>query len=228
MRITTKVTGQESVINTLRQLEAITGKSVETGIKEMALSTARALATKMQPYGVSGGGKAKKFQENIEKQITQVFIGVNLGEYPETTNLESAHRSARRRGRVRGEKITKEGGKRWKWLIDDNQKKRVVDDKQAKAGRAKAGWITAGNSLGVGKISRIGRWIDRHVGKGYGESRVTGKRLRAKVELENRTPYLSFLQKERDVRAALKEGREKGLLRLKIILSKDISPRKIR
>jgi hypothetical protein len=220
MNVKVQVKGEQEVKDLLKKFEKATGKGIETGIKEMALSTARALATKMQPYGVGGGGKAKKFQENIEKQIVQVFIGVNLGQYGETSNLESAHRSVRRRGRVKGEKMTKEGGRRWKGIIDEDQKKRLIEDKQAKAGRAKAAWITAGNSLGVGKISRIGRWIDRHVGKGYGASYVTGRNLRAKVELENRTPYLSYLQKERDIRAALKEGREKGILRLRIITKK--------
>jgi hypothetical protein len=174
----------------------------------------------MQPYGVTDRGRSKKFIENIEKQITQVFIGVNLGEYPETTNLESAHRSARRRGRVRGDKITKQPGQYWKNVIDRSQLRQLAVEKQRRAGRAKAGWITAGNSLGAARISKIGKWIDRHVGKGYGSSQVTGSKLRTQIQLHNHTPYLSFFQKDREVRAALKEGREKGILRLRVIVKK--------
>jgi hypothetical protein len=220
MKIEAKVTGQEGTKRLLKNFERLTGKGIETGIKEMALSSARALATKMQPYGVTDRGRSKKFQDNIEKQIAQIFIGVNLGVYPETGSLESAHRAARRRGRVRGEKITKEGGKRWKGVIDQSQLRQLAVEKQSRAGRAKAGWIAAGNSLGVAKMSKIGAWINRHVGKGYGTSHVMGRGLKTQIQLQNRTPYLSYLQKEREVRAALKEGREKGITRLRIIVDK--------
>jgi hypothetical protein len=220
MKIKVEVKGDADVKDLLKKFEKATGKGIETGIKEMALSSARALATKMQPYGVTDRGRSKKFQDNIEKQIAQIFIGVNLGVYPETGSLESAHRAARRRGRVRGEKITKEGGKRWKGVIDQSQLRQLAVEKQSRAGRAKAGWIAAGNSLGVAKMSKIGAWINRHVGKGYGTSHVMGRGLKTQIQLQNRTPYLSYLQKEREVRAALKEGREKGILRLRIIVKK--------
>ncbi len=220
MKLDFKITGQSETIQLIRKFEKLTGKGVEDGIREMALSTARQLAIKVQPYGISDKGKGKKFVENIEKQVTQVFIGVNLGQYSETSNLRSAHRSNRNRGRIRGDKITKQPGQRWKNVIDRGQLERVTTDQQAKAGRAKAAWLTAGNSLGVGRASKIGKWIDRHIGKGYGGHNMLGRGIRAVVQLYNNTTYLTGPQKNKDVAAALKLGRANAIKRMQTIVAK--------
>ena len=220
MKIDFRVVGQSETIQLLRKFEKLTGKGVEDGIREMALSTARQLAIKVQPYGVSNSGKGKKFVENIERQVSQIWFGVNLGAYPETTNLRQAHRQQRRNGRVRGRKFRKEQGNWWRNLIPESERDRYVVEQQAKAGRAKAAWLTAGNSLGVGKASKIGKWIDRHIGKGYGGHNMLGRGIRAVVQLYNNTPYLTGPQKNKDVAAALKLGRANAIKRMQTIVAK--------
>jgi hypothetical protein len=214
------VVGQSETKQLLRKFEQLTGKGIETGIKEMALSTSRQLATKMQPYGISDKGKAAKFLQNIEKQVAQVWFGINLGAYPESTDLKSSHYALRRNGRIRGRKFRKEKGNWWRGLITEDERDRYAKEQQAKAGRAKAAWIAAGNSLGVGKASKIGRWIQRHVGSGWASATVMDRGLNAKVELANNTPYLTGVQKQRDVAAALRAGRTNGIKRMRIIVDK--------
>jgi hypothetical protein len=74
--------------------------------------------------------------------------------------------------------------------------------------------------LGVGKASKIGRWIQRHVGSGWASATVMDRGLNAKVELANNTPYLTGVQKQRDVAAALRAGRTNGIKRMRIIVDK--------
>ena len=217
-----KMEGEAQTKQLLRQFAKLTGKGVETGIKEMALSTSRQLAIKMQPYGISDKGKAAKFLKNIEKQVVQVWFGINLGAYPESTDLKSSHYALRRNGRIHGRMFRKEQGNYWRDLIPEDERDRYAKEQQAKAGRAKAAWIAAGNSLNVGKASRIGRWIQRHVGSGRGTSKVMRRGLFTKIELANNTPYLDGVQNHRNVAAALLKGRENGVKRMRKIIDKQI------
>jgi hypothetical protein len=222
MKMSAKLIGASELKRTLDKFSQLTGKGVERGIDEMALSSARALAMKVQPYGLTSA-KGAKFQKNIEAQVTAAWFMVNTGIIPATNSMEQAHKSARRQGRVR---IPKGGFKRsmwktWRDLISEPDRDAYIQQQIRKAGRAKASWITAGESLGVGKISGVAQWIRRHVGSYSGTTRM-GKMLRAKVELANKTPYISNLQKSSEIKSALATGRKNGLKRMKIIIAAEL------
>lgn len=203
----------------VEEYAAKTGKGLERGVKEIAMSSARRLAMKVQPFGL-GKDKGAKFIANIGRQIDQAYIGVNLGAYPATNSMEEAHMSQRKNGKIRPRKFRKEKGQPWLKLITQAQKEEYKRKIQKKAGRAKGAWVQAGNSLNVGKMSGVTDWIKRHSTSGYGGSSVTGLGFNTVVELFNKTPYLRSIQRDRDVQAALIAGRQKGFERLEIILKK--------
>jgi hypothetical protein len=206
---------------TLQQFADLTGKGVETGVKEIALSSARRLAMTVQPYGV-GSAKGAKFIESIGMQVDAAYLGTNLGAFPATGSMAQAHRNARRNGKVPYRQFRKEKGKPWLGLITQAEKEQYKRTVQRKAGRAKAAWISAAESLGVGKMSGIAKWIRRHVPSGYGAHSLAGSGLKLEVTLENKTPYLSAIQKDRDVQKALSDGLKNGFRRLEIIVEKQL------
>lgn len=206
---------------TLQQFAKLTGKGVEDGVKEIALSSARRLAMTVQPYGV-GSAKGAKFIESIGMQVDAAYLGTNLGAFPPTGSMAQAHRNARRNGKVPYRQFRKEKGKPWLGLITQAEKEQYKRTVQRKAGRAKAGWVSAAEGLGVGKMSGIAKWIRRHVPSGYGTHSLSGSGLKLEVTLDNKTPYLSAIQKDRDVQKALRDGLQNGFRRLQIVVEKQL------
>jgi hypothetical protein len=199
-----------------------TGKGVDDGIREIGLSTARELANKFQPYGLSPA-KGAKFIDSIGRQVDRAYIGTNLGAFPATSDMRAAHYGARKtRGRKAGQVpdrlFRKEKGKPWLGLIDQGTKESYKRQQQAKAGRAKAAWISAGNELTKAKLSGIPRWINRHLPSSYGRAVVTGEGMKTEVELINSTPYAKYKQTNAQIRSAIRMGEKNGLKRMLIIL----------
>jgi hypothetical protein len=198
------------------------GKGVDEGIREIGLSTARELAEKFQPWGLKSA-KGAKFIKNIGHQVDRAYLGTNLGAFPPTSNMREAHYGARKKGgreagQVPERLFRKEKGKPWLGLIDQATKEQYKRQAQAKAGRAKAAWISAGNELTKAKISGIPNWISRHIPSSYGYSSVTGSGMKTEVELVNRTPYAKYKQTNAQIKSAIKAGEKKGLKRLQIII----------
>jgi|TARA_R110000823_G_scaffold182053_1_gene314899 hypothetical protein len=197
----------------LEKYSKITGKGVEDGIKEVGKSVAKRLAITVQPFGINSS-KGKKFMESIGHQVDRVFVGVNMGYLPRNS-IASAHAAARRDGSVprRKSAYRSKAGHRWKNIISMGDKEQYKRKVQAHAGIAKSGWITAGEMLGAGKITGVAKWIRRHVGKG-GKSRVSGRGMKAVIELENTTGYIRSIQNDRAVQSAIKTGYSNGYKRL--------------
>ena len=207
---------------TLEQLAELTGKGVDEGIREIGKSCAIRLTSTVQPYGTSAA-KGKKFEKSIRLQVQRAWFGVNIGAFPETTDMRQAHYAARNsRGSVPYRQFRKEKGAKWKGLISEKDKDIYARQVSKKAGRAKAAWVTAGNSLGVGKISRIAEWIMRHVGGQYGTSTITGKGLKTAIMLNNQTPYLRTIQKDSAVATAIAQGYHNGFKRLEYLVKAEI------
>jgi len=195
-----------------------TGKGVDLGIREIGLSTARELAHKFQPYGLKSD-KGEKFIQSIGHQVDRAYLGVNLGAFPATTDMKQAHLSARKtggrkKGQVPDRLFRKEQGKPWLGLISQKQKEIYKRTVQAKAGRAKAAWIEAGNQLTKATISGVAKWITRHLPSGYGRAEVSGERLKTQVELINLTPYAKHKQTNAQIKSAIKAGEKNGLKRM--------------
>lgn len=218
MKLTAKLFGESETRKLLKEFEKATGKGVERGIDEIAMSSARALASRVQPYGLTQQ-KGDKFMKNIAAQVTAAWFMVNLGLIPATSSMRAAHYAARRNGKVKipSGGFERKGKGRWLGLISETERDSYIAEQQAKAGRAKAAWVSAGESLGIGQMSGVAQWIRRHVGA-YGDNQKLGRMLRAKVQLNNLTPYISLLQKEREIQSALRIGRKNGLARMKRII----------
>lgn len=195
---------------TLRQWEKLTGKGIEDGIELLARSSASKLAHTVQPYGMSDG-VGRKFIDNIGRQIAQVWFGINLGYYELEGTFENTYEKLRRQGRIRGRRFRDAGKRRWQWKVSEQDKERLIEKQQRKAGRAKAGWLAAATNINGKRVRGGGKWIQRHVKDGYGLARKTGSGLNAEFELHNRTPYLSSIQSGRDLATGLSRGRKAGL-----------------
>lgn len=208
---------------TLAEFAQLTGKSIEDGINEIAMSAGRRLAHTVQPYGLSSA-KGDKFIKSVGLQVDRVFLGVNLGAYPATTDIRSAHREQRMRNTPRGNVnkrlFRKEKGKPWLDLISTSEKEQYKRIQQAKAGQAKGAWVSATNQITKANMTGVAAWISRHSNSSYGECRKSGEGMKYKVELENKTPYLPRIQPPKAVAAALTYGLKNGYARIQKVIDK--------
>ncbi len=201
---------------TLKEFAKVTGKTVEDGINMMAYSSGRRLLNTVQPFGT---GKGDIFMQNIRRQIEQVRWEVNAG-VVSASDIRTAHNRARRHGKVRLRSIRSQD---YKNRITEEETEAYIQKQQAKAGRVKAAWVSAVESVGRQKMSHVPEWIRRHVPSNYGTSTKTGKGLKYSVTLENKVPYLTQrLQKNMNVARAVKDGLQNGMKRIKKITEKEI------
>lgn len=214
MNISAKLVGESETKQLLRKFEKYTGKGIEEGIEQIARSSAKGLAGTVQPYGMSEK-VGRKFMESIEMQVRQVYIGINLGYYELKGTLEQTYQSLRRNGVVRHRRFRTRADKRWQFKVQEGELNRLVRKQVAKAGKAKAAWISAGNKVGKTKISGVRKWISRHVNTGYASSTHMERGLSHTVELHNQTPYLKSIQDSRGLATGLRRGRANGIRSLK-------------
>ena len=209
---------------TLEEFARVTGKTVEDGVNDISRSVARKLADRVQPWGLTAA-KGQKFQESIGHQVDRAWFGTNLGAFPESRQMEPAHRRARngsRRGQVDQQIFRKEKGKPWLRLISKDERDAYKVKAQAKAGRAKAAWIEAANDIGSENLSGIPDWIKRHVGEGWGNASKIGKGLDYAVTLHNRTPYMERILPEKTVAQTVVTGMKNGFTRIQKTIEKAI------
>jgi len=208
--------------NTLKKFAEIMDKSIEDGINNIARSAAKRLAHTVQPYGLNAE-TGKKFKKSIGLQVDRAWFGTNIGAYPETTDMRQAHYNSRVNGVVPKRQFRKEKGKPFLDLIPESERNRYEKVQIKKAGRAKGAWIECGNNLKGPKISGVAKWVNQHNDKGYGVNKFSGEGLNYKVEMTNKTPYMTRkMQSNEDIEAAMQFGRENGFKRLQIIVNKNI------
>jgi hypothetical protein len=203
MKVDFKLEGVDSTKKLLKLYEKHVGKGVADGVKEMANSSARSLAMRVQPYGLSER-VGQRFIDNIYRQIRFVGYAVRTGQAYGATSIEDAHKKMRRNGKVRIARIRKasvENDVSWEEIQQYTKKQ------TGKAGRAKAGWLDCAMKLD-GKLSGVGGWIKRHVNGNWGAVWGVGTKT---ITMVNQTPYLTGPQKDKDVRYALAQGRKNGL-----------------
>lgn len=207
---------------TLNEFAKVTGKTVEDGINGIGKSVARKLADRVQPYGLKSN---KKFIESIGRQVDRVWLGVNLGALPATSDMKTVHYAARngsRKGVVPDWEFRKQKGKPWLGIIPSTARDSYKKKAQAKAGRAKGAWIEAGNAIGGPKLSGIATWIERHASGGYGSATKSGKNLNYNLTLENTTPYLGRILPPATVEKTLALGVKNGFNRIIKTIEKTI------
>jgi hypothetical protein len=211
----------DKIRSTLEEFARMTGKGIEEGVKEVGMSAGRQLAQKLQPYGLKQG-PGEKFIKSIGRQVDITFLGVNLGAFPANTDIKEAHFAARfkgqRKGTVDHRLFRKEKGQKWLNLISQSEKEQHARKQQAKAGRAKGAWVQAVNEISQKKMSNVAKWISRHDSSSYGSTKKSGDGLGFKIDVENRTPYLKYIQPSEQVAKAMAFGYKNGLARVQKII----------
>lgn len=194
-----------------------TGKTAEEGVGMIAKSAARRLIHTVQPYGVNQA-VGEKYKKSIAKQVSRAVRNANV--IGIDGDASTVHRRARdRKGQV--PKSLKTDGQFKRRPIETEDREAQIRKAQAKAGRAKGAWLEAANGIG-GKTSGIARWISDHATGGYGSCRKTGEGMKHKITLENRTPYLSKIQTDRDVAQATVTGMKNAFKQMQKIIDKEI------
>lgn len=182
---------------TLRDFSKATGKTAEDGIRRIALTGARQLATKVQPYGITG--KAQKMLHGIvAKQAHRAISNANV------EGISGSAASVHLRGRVGG-KVPRDlptKGRFKRKPISFAERNQHVDKQVKKVGRAKAAWIEAGESIGGEKIT-VQKWLRQNVGGGFGMSTKKGTGIKTTITLTNSTPYIRKIQFAKDVAGAV-------------------------
>lgn len=204
---------------TLERFAEVSGKTVEEGIQMIAKSVAKRLAMRTQRYGLKQGPRA---ESAIERQITQVWIGVNLGAYPHHTDMKRAHYAIRKDGYVRHRQFRKQKGQKWQFNISERDRDQYIREAQKKLGRAKAAWITAGVKVDRKNMTSVPAWIKRHAGSSHGKGGTSGKGLSATAEIENDTYLNSRILPDKELGAAALFGMKNGFKRIQTIIDKEV------
>jgi hypothetical protein len=205
----------------MTEFAAATGKTAEDGMKRIAKSSCKRLASTVQPYGLKGGRLAK-FEKSVALQVDRAWFGTNLGAYPATNNMKDAHYGARRNGVVPKRLFRKEKGKPWLDLIPvadrDTYKKIAVE----KVGRAKAAWVKIANDLDKPNMSGLDSIITRHLDGARGSFVISGEGTQTEIKISNDTTYIKRIQYTEDVQKAALDGMKNGLKWMTITTQKNI------
>ena len=203
----------------LRDFEKTMGQTVEDGINIVAFSSGRRLVNRVHPFGLKKGREQKN---NIGRQIDQTFYFVNAGVIS-GSGMKDAHNNERRYGRVKFR--NQRGTDRYQERISTGELESYKKTQQRKAGRVKAAWVSAVESIG-GKQKKMGKipaYIRRHVPSKYGYSNKSGAGMKYVIELVNDTPYLTTrLQNGRDLMDAAADGLKLGFRRIQKMIDKTI------
>lgn len=212
MKIRVEIVERKEALAKLREYAELTGNGVEIGIKEIGIASARALASKVQPFGLK---RVDKFAVSIQAQVKRAIRNANV--QGDVGNIEGAHASRRNaKGQVSKDLNTK--GKYPREPYNPQQRAALQKRKAENAGMAKGAWVEAGNSLVTApsksrralKRIRVAQVIDRHAHSGNGKSRVLRMGINTMIWLTNRLTYIQRTMKNSHVAAALKSGMIKG------------------
>jgi hypothetical protein len=216
MNVKIQIEGSREALAKLRQYAELTGNGIETGVKEIGVASARALASKVQPFGFK---KIDKFQASIEAQVKRAIRNANV--QGATGSIANAHKSRRNsKGQVSKELTTK--GRYPSAPFDPQQRAALQKRKADNAGMAKGAWIEAGNKLvTVASRSRralkkinVTQVIMRHADKGHGMATLARSGINLTIYLTNKLSYIRRTMKNSHVQSALKSGLLNGYKRI--------------
>jgi len=205
------------------------GVAVGEVVAIVGQSCAKELARKVQPWGLSQA-VGEKFMTSIE---IQVHKAANYAmEKPISGDIATVHQKLRnRRGAVTVQASAEYNIKRepfYGWEI-----KHLAKIKSKLAGKAKAGWIAAGESISspllktarglTRKIKGVPNWVRRHAKSSFGSSifRNNG-RLSSTVYLTNNVNYAYSKNNSNrgDVSTALSDGYKRSITMIRARLKK--------
>lgn len=183
----------------LKAYEKRAGKSREETTIGLAKASAKQLASKIQPYGVSAR-IGKKFEESIKTQVWRAIKNAQIK--GDTSGVRTAH-SNRRNSRGRVSRQLDTAGKYAMAPYDAGEVANHAAKKSAQAGLLKSAWISAGNKLKGNRISGVAKWITRHT-VSHGASKISNNLNGVSVYLTNRLDYIRKAQKNSEIQSALK------------------------
>jgi hypothetical protein len=182
----------------MKQFAKRAGVAVGETVAIIGSSVAKELARKVQPFGLSEG-VGKEFMGSIAKQVHRA------ARYAQFKGIEGDIRTIHRQLRSQNKKMQvmvrpPEKFQPKRKEFDNEELREYVNKQMNKAGRAKAGWVSAGESIDspllrtiqgkIRKIKGIPKWVRRHVGHGLGSSRFVRKGgLNSTVYLTNKVDY---------------------------------------
>jgi hypothetical protein len=177
-----------------------TGKTIQQSMDMLGKSCAKELAVMVQPYGISAKHGAA-FQASIGKQVARAVRAANVAGTPGSADL--VHQNVRTKGQVpRGLKTQGQFNRKPITLEDKNQ---LVNEKQAKAGKAKGAWIAAGEAIDGKKMQGIAKWIRRHAMRN-GIAKIKSEGMGSVIYLTNSLSYIDKIQPKSVIDTALKRG----------------------
>lgn len=183
----------------LKAYEKRAGKSREETTIGLAKASAKQLASKIQPYGVSAR-IGKKFEESIKTQVWRAIKNAQIK--GDAGGVRTAHANRRNsRGQVPRQLNT--GGKYAMAPYDAGEVANHAAKKSAQAGLLKSAWISAGNKLKGNRISGVAKWITKHT-VSHGASKISNNLNGVSVYLTNRLDYIRKAQKNSEIQSALK------------------------
>lgn len=180
----------------MKQFAKRAGVAVEETVGIIAQSVSKELARKVQPFGLSQR-TGFMFMASIAKQINKAARWATLkGTEGTIEQVHEMYRNGRGAVTVKPPRQFQPARK----VFDRNEIQKYIEKKQKNAGIAKAGWISAGESISgvifttskgkIRKIKGIGKWIRDHVGPDLGSSRFVRKGgLNSTVYLTNKVDY---------------------------------------
>lgn len=183
----------------LKAYEKRAGKSREEATIGLAKASAKQLASKIPPYGVSAR-IGKKFEESIKTQVWRAIKNAQIK--GDAGGVRTAHANRRNsRGQVPRQLNT--AGQYSMAPYDAGDVANHAERKANQAGLLKSAWISAGNKLQGSRISGIAKWITRHA-ETHGTSRLSSNLNGVVVYLTNRLDYIIKAQKRSEIESALK------------------------
>jgi hypothetical protein len=181
---------------------------------ELGKSVARQLAHRTQPLGLSAA-VGKKYQASIRKQVERSLKNANITAGSGPVQVEHG---SRRDGRGRVPKGLPIGGQFKRYPFEIEERNEWGRRKAENAGMLKAAWIASGEALGGPKMSRVAKWIGKHVGKMEGKAKVFvgGIFKHHEIWLTNSVAYAGRALRKGDMQRAVDEAFRRTLLNLKI------------
>jgi len=189
-------------------------KTHSEAMVELGKSVARQLAHRTQPLGLSAA-VGKKYQASIRKQVERSLKNANITAGSGPVQVEHG---SRRDGRGRVPKGLPIGGQFKRYPFEIEERNEWGRRKAENAGMLKAAWIASGEALGGPKMSRVAKWIGKHVGKMEGKAKVFvgGIFKHHEIWLTNSVAYAGRALRKGDMQRAVDEAFRRTLLNLKI------------
>lgn len=174
------------------------GQLVEGSIDELAGHAGKALAGRIQPFGLSAR-KMKKFEQSVKAQVHRSLKNANIE--GGSQSAAEAHRS-RRDGRGQVPKGMRTHGQYNRSPISKFDRFRRAEIKADNVGTAKGAWLDAARKSWKGV--RFAKYFNSKLANGSVSKR--GRGMKRQVTLTNNLPYIQKIMKKSDITRSVQQA----------------------